>query len=74
MRTRREFLKLASCAALWAVALAAWPARADKPPRPNILYVMSDDHAAHAIGAYGSRLAKLNPTPSSTRSPATASC
>jgi len=63
MPARREFLKLASCAALCAVALAAWPARADKPPRPNILYVMSDDHAAHAIGAYGSRLAKLNPTP-----------
>ena len=31
--------------------------------RPNILYIMSDDHAAHAIGAYGGRLAKLNPTP-----------
>lgn len=22
--------------------------------RPNIVYIMSDDHAAHAIGAYGS--------------------
>ncbi len=32
-------------------------------PRPNIIYIMSDDHAAHAIGAYGSRLASLNPTP-----------
>lgn len=31
--------------------------------KPNILYIMSDDHAAHAIGAYGGRLAKLNPTP-----------
>ncbi|MEM9985466.1 MAG: sulfatase [Bacteroidota bacterium] len=31
--------------------------------RPNIIYIMSDDHAAHAIGAYGSRLARLNPTP-----------
>src|SRR5881394_1890622 len=28
--------------------------------RPNILYIMSDDHAAHAISAYGS---KLNKTP-----------
>jgi arylsulfatase A-like enzyme len=28
--------------------------------RPNILYIMSDDHAAHAIGAYGSR---VNQTP-----------
>jgi arylsulfatase A-like enzyme len=24
--------------------------------RPNILFIMSDDHAAHAIGAYGSRV------------------
>src|SRR5947209_5240410 len=28
--------------------------------RPNILYVMADDHAAHAVGAYGS---KVNTTP-----------
>jgi arylsulfatase A-like enzyme len=34
---------------------------------PNILYIMSDDHAAHAIGAYGSRLAKLDPTPNIDR-------
>ena len=31
--------------------------------RPNILYIMSDDHASNAIGSYGSRLAGLNPTP-----------
>jgi hypothetical protein len=30
---------------------------------PNIIFIMSDDHAAHAIGAYGGRLAKLQPTP-----------
>lgn len=29
----------------------------------NVIYIMSDDHTAQAIGAYGSRLAKLNPTP-----------
>jgi arylsulfatase A-like enzyme len=29
-------------------------------PRPNILFVMSDDHAAHAISAYGSA---INRTP-----------
>lgn len=28
--------------------------------RPNILFIMSDDHAAHAIGAYGSA---INQTP-----------
>jgi arylsulfatase A-like enzyme len=26
--------------------------------RPNILYIMADDHAAHAVGAYGSKLTK----------------
>lgn len=31
--------------------------------RPNIIYIMSDDHTTQAIGAYGSRLASLNPTP-----------
>jgi len=37
------------------------------PDKPNILYIMSDDHAAHAIGAYGGRLAALNPTPTLDR-------
>ncbi len=32
--------------------------------RPNILFIMSDDHAAHAIGAYGSR---VNRTPNLDR-------
>lgn len=31
--------------------------------KPNILYIMSDDHTSQAFGIYGSRLAKLNPTP-----------
>lgn len=35
--------------------------------RPNILYIMSDDHAAHAISAYGGRLAKVAPTPTLDR-------
>ena len=32
--------------------------------RPNILYIMADDHAAHAISAYGS---KVNQTPNIDR-------
>jgi arylsulfatase A-like enzyme len=32
--------------------------------RPNIVYIMTDDHAAHAIGAYGSR---VNQTPNIDR-------
>jgi len=34
---------------------------------PNIIYIMSDDHTSQAIGAYGGRLAKLNPTPTIDR-------
>jgi len=29
-----------------------------RPGRPNIIFIMTDDHAAHAIGAYGSRVNK----------------
>ncbi|MBC8375911.1 MAG: sulfatase-like hydrolase/transferase [FCB group bacterium] len=57
---RRQFLKivsLASVSMLGNVPLIA----AEK--RPNILFIMSDDHSSEAIGAYGGRLAKLNPTP-----------
>ncbi|WP_372772412.1 sulfatase [Mangrovibacterium sp.] len=35
--------------------------------QPNIIFIMADDHAAHAIGAYGGRLAGLNPTPNIDR-------
>ena len=35
--------------------------------KPNILYIMSDDHAAHAISAYGGRLAEVAPTPNLDR-------
>lgn len=31
--------------------------------RPNILFVFSDDHAPHAIGAYNGWLKSVNPTP-----------
>ena len=31
--------------------------------RPNIVFIMSDDHAYQAISAYGSELSKLAPTP-----------
>jgi arylsulfatase A-like enzyme len=42
-----------------AVAASPPPVGAAEP-RPNILFIMADDHAAHAIGAYGSR---INQTP-----------
>jgi arylsulfatase A-like enzyme len=35
--------------------------------RPNIIYIMSDDHAYQAISAYGGSLAELAPTPNIDR-------
>ncbi|UII27496.1 sulfatase [Fulvivirga maritima] len=36
-------------------------------PRPNIIFIMSDDHAVDAISAYGSEVGKLAPTPNIDR-------
>ncbi len=35
--------------------------------RPNILFIMSDDHTTQAVSAYGSRLAAIAPTPNIDR-------
>lgn len=35
--------------------------------RPNILFIMSDDHACNAISSYGGRLANVAPTPNIDR-------
>ena len=43
-----------------AAACCLTTAEAATTQRPNILYIMSDDHAAHAVSAYGS---KINKTP-----------
>jgi arylsulfatase A-like enzyme len=59
-------------ALLWLCALPLLGACGKEPPadraaesaaQPNILFIMSDDHTSQAIGAYGGRLAGLNPTP-----------
>jgi len=66
--TRRDFLKTAGITGATLAAGTAHVARGQsKPNRPNILFIMSDDHCSQAIGAYGSRLAKLNPTPTIDR-------
>jgi arylsulfatase A-like enzyme len=43
------------CLAVWTWALSGLAA-----PRPNILFIMADDHAAHALSCYGSG---INQTP-----------
>lgn len=51
---------------VWAALLApvvlatSLSGQAPRADRPNILFIMTDDHAAHAIGAYGSQ---VNQTP-----------
>ncbi len=52
---------------LFLLGVAALSLSAAPNSRPNILWIMSDDHAATAIGAYGSHLAPLNPTPTLDR-------
>jgi arylsulfatase A-like enzyme len=60
--TRREFLTgLGGLAA--AQALAPFTFAKDGPP-PNILWIMADDHARHALSCYGS---KINRTPNLDR-------
>ena len=53
-------LRAGLLAALMLFELHAAPATAAEATRPNILFIFSDDHAEHAISAYGSR---VNQTP-----------
>jgi arylsulfatase A-like enzyme len=56
-RSATPFLLLASL-------VTASSVETQRGGRPNILFIMSDDHAAHAISAYGSR---VNQTPNLDR-------
>ncbi len=38
-----------------------------EPERPNIIYIMSDDHASQAVSAYGGILSDVLPTPNIDR-------
>lgn len=65
--TRRDFLAgagaaaaLSGCRTGWFGANGAELLRRARAERVNILFIMTDDHAAHAISAYGSR---INRTP-----------
>jgi arylsulfatase A-like enzyme len=47
---------------LFALIAVSLPIEA-KEERPNIVFIFSDDHAPHAIGAYDGWLKSVNPTP-----------
>jgi len=51
-------------ASLACLALPSACAADPTAPRPNLIFIMADDHAAHAISAYGS---KINRTPNLDR-------
>jgi arylsulfatase A-like enzyme len=70
-QTRREFLKTVGSVAASGAALSLLPSCASigqtagpKGKRPNIIFIMTDDHASHALSCYGS---KINKTPNLDR-------
>ncbi|MFR9566787.1 MAG: sulfatase-like hydrolase/transferase, partial [Rikenellaceae bacterium] len=60
----KSLLLAAAGVAVMPVSGVAAPKKGKKEAKkPNIIFIMSDDHTSQAIGVYGSRLASLNPTP-----------
>ena len=56
--------RMMKCSLMASVFAAGATAVAAEAKRPNILFIMSDDHAANAISCYGSR---INKTPNIDR-------
>ena len=50
-----------------ALLLLCLTATCQAKQKPNILFIMADDHACNAISAYGGRLAQVAPTPNIDR-------
>ncbi len=60
-------LSLAALAGLSATIPAIVSCKNQVPEKPNIVYIMSDDHSYQTISAYGGLLANLAPTPNIDR-------
>lgn len=60
-------LALGGCAAVPEAETPPTLAQAEEPRRPNIIFIMSDDHAQTAISAYGTEIGRLAPTPNIDR-------
>lgn len=50
----RTLLLLVACS----LATTCSAPREPAPKRPNVVFILADDHAAHALGAYGSKIAR----------------
>lgn len=67
--TRSQWFQLCLSVLLAVVLIGALRApaiaqmSAEDGDRPNIVFIFSDDHAVQALGAYGERLAHLDPSP-----------
>ncbi len=66
MNNNPSILALATVLAAQTTAPLIARAQQDQQ-RPNILFIMCDDHAMQAISAYGSAISKLAPTPNIDR-------
>ena len=62
MYSRRDFLRILGVGALSSALPRSITAAQRKPKRPNILFIMSDDHTSQAISAYGGMLAEVADT------------
>src|SRR5512133_3160626 len=60
-------LRLSTALGIGATIASACSSGLAKQERPNIVYIMSDDHAYQAISAYGGILKDLAPTPNIDR-------
>ncbi|WP_258103409.1 sulfatase [Marinoscillum sp. MHG1-6] len=50
------------------ISMLVWSCQeVTKPTKPNILFIMTDDHASHAISAYGGIYDEIAPTPNIDR-------
>lgn len=57
----KQLLSLLGCSLAALPSMVVAQQKVDK--RPNILFILSDDHARTAVSAYGGINAKLAPTP-----------
>ena len=60
--TRRRFLQITACGVGCAAGVGALAGLRRAATRPNLLFIMADDHTSQAWGCYGSRLAPYAPT------------